>query len=74
MFRDRGVVQVPDVDGVVTIIVRLSDGRVVRKVTLSAGASPSEIAWEVKTARRYLDVKEPPLRLVSGERKASPVE
>lgn len=66
MFYDRGVRQIAEVDGAVTIICRTSKGVVVRKVTVSAALGDDWVEWEIRKARQWLDRYDPVLRLVVG--------
>lgn len=63
----RGVVQVPDIGGSVSILARTRDGRIVLKLTLDAAAfGAADRAQILRRVNRWLDTVDPPLRLVPG--------
>jgi ABC-type nitrate/sulfonate/bicarbonate transport system permease component len=66
MSCNRGVRQVPEVDGSIAIICRTSSGAVRRKVILPSDLPDAAIAWEIQIAERWLNRIDPPLRLVRG--------
>lgn len=66
MRNPRGVRQVAEVDGVVSIICRTSQGVVARKVNLSVSVDDAWIQWEIRKAEQWLDRFDPVLRLVAG--------
>jgi hypothetical protein len=72
MFEERGVRQIPGVDGVTTIICRTKEGAVVRSITLSASCPDDWVAWEIRKAEQWLNRYDPPLRLVSGGHREPP--
>jgi hypothetical protein len=65
--NERGVGQIPDVDGLITLVCRNSQGAVLRKVSLSASIGEEWVAWELRKCEQWLDRYDPVLRLVSGD-------
>lgn len=64
----RGVVQVPEIGGAVTLLARTTGGRIVVKVTLDAAAfGAADRDYVMRRMHRWLDKIDPPLRLVSGD-------
>lgn len=64
---ERGVQQVPMAGGNVQLNLTTTDGRVPITIVIDpAAVSPALRAQVISRAHRWLDVLDPPLRLVSG--------
>lgn len=64
---DRGVQQVPMAGGSVQLNLTTADGRVPITIIIDpATVSPALRAQVISRAHRWLDVLDPPLRLVAG--------